>query len=113
MAEVYWGAYLIEAGRPVAVNLHGTEQVCSPLNVDTLGAEWTAAGTGWQTYQEQLQQSCGASVKEDIDPFPHALDILMIGAGVLERGGGVTAESALPVYLRDNVALTEEQRRQR
>jgi len=113
MGEVYWGAYNIAAGAPVVMHLHGTERVGNPSTVDMLSDEWSAAGTGWQTYRAQLQQACGASLIEGVDPFPHALDILMIGSGMLARGDCVSAESALPVYLRDNVALTEEQRRQR
>ena len=57
-----------------------------------------------------LTQVTGATIAEDVDPFPHALDILLIGSEQLVRGEGVTPENALPVYLRDNVALTEKER---
>ena len=111
MGEVYWGAYQIDESRQLTLN--GIEKVCDPADVDVLDNNWCAAGTGWHTYAEQLNAASGAVVTSGIDPFPHALDILMIGNGVLSTGGGVSAESALPVYLRDNVALTEEQRKQR
>ena len=111
MGEVYWGAFTIENGNVPA--LEGSERVCEPDQVDTLGANWSAAGTGWTTYASELTGASGVSVVEGIDPFPHALDVLTIGSRLLQQGEGVAPESALPVYLRDNVALTEEERRLR
>jgi len=111
MGEVYWGAYQLSKNEQAT--LVGNEMVCDPADVDVLDARWRAAGTGWQTYAQELKVASGAVDAGGIDPFPHALDILMMGSGVLSAGGGVAAESALPVYLRDNVALTEEQRKQR
>ncbi len=107
MGEVYWGAYQLSNGLP---ELIGEESVCAPESLVKLDGSWCAAGTGWQTYAETLEPITGAVVKEGVDPFPHALDVLSIGKILLERGDGVPAGQALPVYLRDNVALTIEQR---
>ena len=107
MGEVYWGAYLADSIEPV---LMGEETVCSPDHVALLDSKWVAAGTGWQTYPEQLIAASGATVVDGVDPFPHAVDILSIGAEIIEQGRGVDAEMALPVYLRDNVARTEAER---
>ncbi len=107
MGEVYWGAYVAAGNIP---QLQGSERVCSPNLVDKLDNSWCAAGTGWQTYGQELSASSAAIVQVGVDPFPHALDVLSIGKALLERGDGVTAENALPVYLRDNVAQTEAQR---
>lgn len=107
MGEVYWGAYQMGSVSP---NLIGEERVCLPAQIDKLGQTWCAAGTGWQTYESVLTESSGAQVVLEVDPFPHALDILMIGSEQLASGAGVTAENALPVYLRDNVAQTIKER---
>ena len=44
--------------------------------------------------------------------YPQAADIARFAAPIAAAGGGVAADLALPVYLRDKVALTiAEQRR--
>ncbi len=108
MGEVYWGTYQV-AGAGV-VEIVAEERVCAPSAVPVLDASWSAAGTGWQTYQSELLQLTGVTLTDDVDPFPHAVDILQIGITQLQRGEGVAPEHALPVYLRDNVALTVKQR---
>ncbi len=108
MGEVYWGAYCIDESG--VVECAGKEKVCVPSQVDKLDSTWTGAGTGWQTYETELALAAGVTVDADVDPFPHARDILVIGSKQLLRGDGVTPENALPVYLRDNVALTEKER---
>lgn len=107
MGEVYWGAYDAGSEEPVLI---GEEVVCHPDQVSALDNQWVAAGTGWQAYPEQLTAASGAAPVEGIDPFPHAIDILAIGAEMIKHNRGVAAELALPVYLRDNVARTEAER---
>lgn len=108
MGEVYWGAYRVTSTG--SAKLLGNERVCLPSQVDALDATWQAAGTGWQTYKSALTETTSACVKAGIDPFPHALDTLQIGSVDLQQGKGVAPEYALPVYLRDNVALTIKER---
>lgn len=107
MAEVYWAAYQLEEGQPVLI---GSESVCTPAAVSQLSGEWTAAGTGWETYAEELSQVSGVSAANVSVTLPHALDVLAIGETLIANGEGVDASQALPVYLRDNVAKTEAQR---
>ncbi len=107
MGEVYWGAYRINNGLP---ELHGEEKVCAPDQVPKVGTEWTAAGTGWDVWAEQLQRASGAEIINELPALPHALDILQIGENIIKQGKGVDAAKALPVYLRDNVAKTEAER---
>ena len=108
MGEVYWAAYQIENIEP---ELIGSEVVCPPQNVAQLDSEWVAAGTGWATYSEALTAVSQARQKDTMTQLPHAVDILNIGAEMIRQGRGVSAENALPVYLRDNVARTEEERK--
>ena len=76
MGEVYWGAYQIDdSGNP---DTFVDERVCLPSDVDRLDSSWTAAGTGWQTYEAELSETSDASLAKGFDPFPHALDILML-----------------------------------
>ncbi len=76
------------------------------------GAGWRGAGDGFATpHGEALRQRMGARL-DDVDAkvFPTAGAIARLAAPVLARGGGVAAAQALPLYVRDKVALTTAER---
>lgn len=104
MGEVYWGAFCIDpAGLARAV---GPEQVAAPGAVlIPLGEGWRGAGDGWRVYGELLTQRVGVGLS-GLTPelVCHAHDVAVLGAGLYPEGQAVTAEEALPVYLRDRVA---------
>lgn len=108
MGEVYWGAYRNVQGEPELV---GEEMVCPPASVPALDGSWSAAGTGWESYAEQLDHNL-VNRLAGVAPFPHALDILDLGIDQFAKGKTVSPDEAKPVYLRNNVAKTEEQRLQ-
>lgn len=103
MDEVYLGAYkgIAEGG----VQLIGKERVCSPAEASVLGVgEWVGAGNGWTAHAETLSQRLHIAVWWG-DSYPRAGDIAALGALAYQRGEIVTAERALPVYLRNEVAF--------
>ena len=106
MGEVYWGAFQNLQAEPQLV---GREMVCSPSSVPDLDTSWIAAGTGWQSYAEQLEHNKAQRIS-GVEPFPHALDILKLGLDKFKRFETVSPADAKPVYLRNNVAKTESQR---
>ena len=100
--EVYWGCYA--AVEPGDVILLDCERVCPPAEVvmPEPGA-WIGVGSAWTVYRDILQQC--APVREAWgDYYPRAGDIAALGRLMYQRGEAVSAEQALPVYLRDNVA---------
>lgn len=103
MQEVYWGVYQRD-GRGLPVVL-GKEYVCSPTTVVFPDAVAGAgAGSGWDTYAEDLMQQAGERILRVLpDLEPRALDVANLGADQLQRGITVRAEEAIPVYLRDQV----------
>ena len=60
-------------------------------------------GSGWTTPGGQQSVSAGMLVESGIQ-FPRAGDIARLGKLALDRGEGLPAQMALPVYLRDQVA---------
>lgn len=101
----------------------GADGLVEPLGAETVGpaAEVPLAtrvachvvGSGWTTYREVLRSRLGVEpVWAEGDRFPQAVDIARLA---LPRvGDAVAPEQALPVYLRDKVALTlDEQQRAR
>lgn len=104
MGEVYWGCFRMQGGLPVALM---DERVCPPELVslpDASGsdsARWLSAGSGW-CYKDRmplpgLEPVSAAEV-------PDARYVARIAAAAFAQGGGVPAEQAQPVYLRDEVA---------
>jgi tRNA threonylcarbamoyladenosine biosynthesis protein TsaB len=108
MGEVYWGVYRADAdGILRAVD---DERVCAPASVAVaalagLGERtWHAAGSGWDTYAQPLQQAIGFVPAIHEGQRLHAADVARVAAALRAEGGGVDAAAALPVYLRDEVA---------
>jgi tRNA threonylcarbamoyladenosine biosynthesis protein TsaB len=108
ISEVYWGCYECSEGQ---VTLVGEEQVCAPTHtVLPEGEGWFGVGSGWDTYGSELSQHTAAHCSEHQgNTFPHAQDIVVLAATAYSRGEAVSAEQALPVYLRDNVAKKKKE----
>ena len=60
-------------------------------------------GTGWEAYKESLFELKSNDGTPDI-LFPSAEAMLVIGHSLFEKGAGVSAEHAQPVYVRDTVS---------
>jgi tRNA threonylcarbamoyladenosine biosynthesis protein TsaB len=71
------------------------------------GTGWTGCGSGFATYPELLGR-----VAQKILPEVHAsaLAVAQLAAPRLAAGEGVDAAHAVPLYLRDKVALTIRER---
>lgn len=76
------------------------------------GEDWRGVGDGFATsHGEALGRRMGARLAAvDARVFPTASAVARLAAPVLARDGGVDAALALPVYVRDKVALTTVER---
>lgn len=71
---------------------------------------WNVLGTGWGAYGDALRDRLPAApMWADGDRYPQARDVARLAAPLFAAGKGVAPENALPVYLRDKVALTLEE----
>jgi len=105
--EVYWGAFRCDVmGEPRKI---GEEVVCAPEYVPVPDcAEWYGVGSGWAAYLPQLQQRlAGALCGWEAQHYPRARDVAVLAAAAVGRGETVSAEHALPVYLRNDVAVKQ------
>lgn len=108
MQEVYWACYRL--GADGLMELIGDERVLPPGEVPLPNGDgWHAAGSGWESYADALAARLQTHLIS-IYPqrFPSAEDVAVLGAAGLQRGRGVSAERALPVYLRDRVAAKQQ-----
>jgi tRNA threonylcarbamoyladenosine biosynthesis protein TsaB len=76
------------------------------------GAGWRGAGDGFATsHGAALRQRMGERLAVvDATVFPTASAVARLAVPVLARGGGVAAAQAVPIYVRDKVALTTAER---
>lgn len=108
MNQVYCGAYV--RNPQGIVELLGSETVAAPLDMPLPdGNDWVGAGNGWDLYHAVLLEHLGGRV---IDWYkqarPHARDVGRLGAVAVQAGKAVSAELALPVYVRDDVAVKQK-----
>jgi tRNA threonylcarbamoyladenosine biosynthesis protein TsaB len=113
MGELYAAAYRRTADG--LVEALDDERVCAPETLDLPPADaWVVVGTGWATYADALRKRLPvAPLHADGARWPQARHVARLAAPQLAAGAGLAAEQALPVYLRDKVALTlaEQSRR--
>jgi tRNA threonylcarbamoyladenosine biosynthesis protein TsaB len=109
MDEVYVAVYQRNAAG--LAEACGVERVCPPQSLGlSMPAGWVASGSGWRTYAAVLlRQMQIPPAAEEPEGLPEARDALSLGLPKLLSGRGVSADQLVPVYLRDQVALTLEQ----
>lgn len=113
MGEVYAGAF-----RPVVsgmVEACGEESVGVAEALELPPAEsWSVVGSGWSVYRDVLVRRMPSPPRfADGARYPQARAVARLAAPQFAQGHGVAPELALPVYLRDKVALTLEEQRGR
>jgi len=106
MDEVYWAAYSLKDQR---WQLHDEERVILPEKVSVPeiveNETWTAAGTGWASYQDRLLQTVDCKLQTIVsDCFPSAEVIAKLAVEEFKAGNTIPAAEAIPVYLRNDVA---------
>ena len=112
MAEVYWAAYVRDGAgwrAVIAPQLALPESVAIPP-----GADWVGAGNGFAALGAVLLPRLEAGLARiDATLMPDAAAMAPLAARAFARGEGQDAALAAPIYLRDKVALTVDERRAR
>ncbi len=109
MGEIYHAAYERQGGRWGAAS---EPCLCRPEDAPVVTGEgWFAAGSGFAVNGVALEaRYAGQLHGVDGSAVPQAAAIAALGAARLLRGEGKDAAQALPLYLRDKVALTTRER---
>lgn len=100
MDQVYAGAYAFADG---AWRQERAVALSSPQDV-TLPAGWTLAGNAFDAYGARLPAGPRVAAQ------PTAAALLRLAPALLAAGAAVPAAQALPLYIRDKVAQTTEER---
>lgn len=105
MREVYHAALERTAGGAWKETVSG--RCVPPQDVPVpAGTGWVGCGSGFAAYPGLLEGSVLA-IRPEV--HPSALAVATLAAPRLVAGEGVDAALALPVYLRDKVALTQKE----
>jgi len=109
MGEVYHAAYRRAGARWEEVSAPG---VYKPEAVPVVpGADWTGCGDGFAAYRERLAArlgGCISAVRSGTGPTARA--VLRLAMPRFAAGEAMDAAQAVPVYLRDKVALKTSER---
>jgi len=110
--EIYAGAFQMEAeatnSRLDCLRPLSGECVVGASDLVLPKADaWNVIGSGWHVYGRAIRERLpGAPLWADGHRYPQARDVARLAAPLFAEGKGVPPEQALPVYLRDKVALT-------
>lgn len=87
--------------------------LCDPEGLPLLpGGEWLGCGSGFDRYPQIMAEQYRKQLREvRTGLVPHAREIALLGAHYLAAGRGVPGTEALPVYVRNKVALTMKEQK--
>jgi len=116
MGEVYIAAYHNQGKDDCREIL--PPSLCAPDEAPALtGQDWVGVGTGWQVYAQALSQSYPQQLAptsvDDSVVYPSAATIAQLALAKIQQGLTVQPEHASPIYVRNKVALTTQEREQK
>jgi tRNA threonylcarbamoyladenosine biosynthesis protein TsaB len=106
MGEIYAASYRRDGhGGLIALD---EERVCTAESLELPQANaWQVVGTGWATYASTLREKLEIAPRSaEGARYPQARHVATLAVGEFKAGKAHAPELALPVYLRDKVALT-------
>ncbi|MBP9713938.1 MAG: tRNA (adenosine(37)-N6)-threonylcarbamoyltransferase complex dimerization subunit type 1 TsaB [Sterolibacterium sp.] len=114
MNEVYYAAYdLHEGGLRLIHGPRVTPPESLALQMFETGmlaeGSWLGCGDGFATYPDLLADHLPVGMRQSAI-IPNAVAVAHLAAPRLMRGEGCAAEHAVPLYVRDKVALTTAER---
>jgi tRNA threonylcarbamoyladenosine biosynthesis protein TsaB len=113
MGEIYAGTF--RRGADGLVEALGEESVDRAEKlILRKSKQWSVIGSGWDAYRDALAARLPAApLWAEGARYPQARQIARLAQPQFAAGRGVSPEYALPVYLRDKVALTLDEQRAR
>lgn len=110
MGGIYWGQYQLDDHK--LMKLSADEAVLSPDLVPLVDtSDWVGAGSGWKAHADALTERFGEQVKQQWPEYlPQSATIARLAVADFNKGLGVAAAQAQPVYLRNDVAKKSKDR---
>ncbi len=109
MGEIYHAAYIKFADKWKIIS---APTLCHPHHATLLsGDNWIGCGSGFDAYKEELSARYIGNIlhiKQDI--HPHAQEIAQLAIPKFTDGSDTNPINAAPIYIRNKVALKENER---
>jgi tRNA threonylcarbamoyladenosine biosynthesis protein TsaB len=109
MDEVYAAWWGWSDGR---WQLRGDTQLCKPEALQVDARVQLLAGNVFTVYPGRFAQALGDAARPCVAALPSAQALLHLAPALLQQGGALPPEGALPLYVRDKVAKTTAERMQ-
>ena len=108
MGEIYWQSFRLDQGSPTSL----TEPVCTAAGEmpQLPGTAWLGVGSGFLAWPELATHLAGQLIRVEASQEVEAWAIAKLGAYQIRAGKGVRSSEALPLYVRNKVALTTAER---
>jgi tRNA threonylcarbamoyladenosine biosynthesis protein TsaB len=107
--EIYHAAY-VRAGSEWSI-IHAPALYRPDAAPPLPEGRWVACGSGFAAYREVLRQRYATRVVKTMpEIYPRARHIASLSLTRFESGDTVSAEAAVPSYIRDKVALRTDER---
>jgi len=109
MGEVYHAVYRKSDGQWIEMHAPALYRPDTVPQVE--GSDWTACGSGFRVHGAALAQRYSGNIaRTDAGALPNAAAMLRLAREVFAAGKGVDAAVAVPLYVRDKVALKSSER---
>ena len=113
MGEIYHAAFVKENGKWIE---QSATSVCKPESAPMLDGGWIGVGSGWAVYGDILSNIYAENLVKTLPNdlhykvTPSAKAILQLAAPIFAAGEAKSASQAMPIYIRNRVALTTIER---
>ncbi len=99
--ELYWGAYIVRAEAEPLVIWQAACVTSSPAITVTLPRPWGVVGRGFEVLTaSEVARLAPDAIEHAECRYPRARDVAALAAIEIRAGRGMSAELALPIYLR-------------
>ena len=116
MDEAYWALFAVDADAAMGWRVLQSESLDAPQALAVLiepllppGQAFTLAGNAAAAFGERLSAAAQARALAAL-ALPHALPVAVLGWRAWRAGLALPADQAAPLYVRDKVAQTTEER---
>ncbi len=111
MGEVYHAVYVKNATSWQVIIEPGLYKPDAVPMIE--GDDWVGVGSGWRTYGELLTAAYIGQIQSmQPDLLPVASAVLTLAKPIFQVGQAKSAEHAMPIYIRNRVALKTAEREQ-
>lgn len=110
MNEIYFGFYELDDNnimQSVRPDNMSSPSFFAGLPLEIVAKTWNGIGAGVEAYQALLRKSLPCVVINESLLYPSALEVAIIASKVFANKGGMPAEYAMPIYIRNKI--TEKQ----